>query len=168
MKRLFKIAVLIAPLVCTAAVAHAEPFAPKVSPPAGINEIEATVVAGVKVPDRAAVPVPPYPGAKVVQTEGFYTMEEDDKEVKCLCYVKLLTADSIDKVEAFYKAELKSHKFKSEFGGAIRLFWTGRDDLSPLEMARVCQTPNVLISSTNSEAVMPEAKTVIAIHYAPR
>jgi len=143
--------------------AIAEPFAPKVSAPTGASGIAAQVLAAAKVPDRARVPMPPYPVAKVIQTLENHTIETGGKQTQCRSYIKLLTVDTPEKVEGFCKKELAGYIFKTEFGGMMRLFWTARDELKPLDMAAMCTTTNVLIGQASDKEFLPEAKTVIEI-----
>jgi len=173
MRRVALAAVLLAPLALAAGPARAEPFAPKVVPPAGIKASSpeafgAKLLAAAKVPDRGAVPVPPYPGAKLINARDDISMEANGEKVECMPYIKLYTPDAADKVEAFYRKELKDYQFKSEFGGMIRLFWTGAPDLNPLDVTRMCTTPNVSIGAAMPDALAPGAKTTIEITYRPK
>lgn len=149
----FGVLVLLA--VTAAPAALAEPFAAEGPAPAGIK---------LQVPERYAVPFPPYPGAQVVMTRDASTMEVNGASVRCLPYLKLATTDDPDKVEAFYKAELEGFRFKSHFGGVARIFWRGDVELSPTKMALMCQTPNVSISKALGFE-MPEAQAVVEITY---
>ena len=54
-----------------------------------------------------------------------------------------------------------------EYGGIIKLFWKSDKDLSPLDMAEMCTTPNISISDASGmfETLMPGVKTAIEITY---
>jgi len=163
---------VLAAAVLAAGVARAEPFAEKVVPPAGIKTgspeaFGAQMLAAATVPDRAKVPVPPYPGAKVIAARGGTVMEVNGEKVQCLPYIKLHTADPAEKVEAFYKKELQGYRFQSKFGGMFRVFWSGASDLNPMDVTQMCTTPNVNIGDALPDGLMPAAKTAIEIGYRP-
>lgn len=179
MKRLALILALIAPVVFTVGEVCAEPFAPKLSTagikPAKQDELSVRLhgmtvkmMEASKVPDRATVPVPPYPGAKVSVALEANTMELNGKKIQCLPSMTLLSADPVEKVMAYYKQELKGFKYKKEFFGMSHLFWTGRDDLNSVDIENSCATTHVGIQSQTPDVFMPEAKTSIAIIYKPK
>lgn len=151
-----------------------EPYAPKVEPPAGIKVgtpeyLGVMSINAAQVPHRSSVGVPPYPGARIVMTRGTSKMKANDVEYTCLQYLKMYAPDDGEKVASFFKEKLTDYKFKSEFGGMIRAFWKGPDDINTLDITQMCTTPNVLITeATDSERkLMPGAKSVIEIGYEP-
>jgi hypothetical protein len=151
---------------------YSEPFAPKLTHPAGITKdspdyFSVQILKASKVPGMDEVDVPPYPGAKVLMARDASPMEADGTQYACLRYIKILTTDSSDDVEAFYRSKLDGYKFKSEYGGLIRLFWKSGKDLSPLDAGEMCTTPNISISDTGGmfETLMPGARTSIEITY---
>ena len=159
-------------ILVSSALCFGEPFAPKVVPPSGITKdspdyFGVQILNASKVPEMSEVGVPPYPGAKLIMARDASPMEVNGNTYACLRYVKILTADNSDEVEAFYKSRLDGYRFKSEYGGVIRLFWKGEDDLSPMEMGDMCTTPNISISDATGmfDTLMPGVKTAIEITY---
>lgn len=65
------------------------------------------------VPEKSAVKVPPYPGARVLQTTSGFKMTIKEKKVTCLPTIKLLSTDPVDKVVVFYKEKLKGYRYKN-------------------------------------------------------
>ncbi len=152
-----------------------EPYAPKVAVPKNVkpNSLEymsVYMVQSAKVPEKAKVEVPPYPGAYVIQTKGKSKMEVNGKELTCLHYIKLITMDEVKKVVAFYKDKLKGYRFLSEFGGSIQVYWKGKEKFNPIDMRDTCTTPNVFIGKAKGmwDELMKGAKTTIEITYIPR
>jgi hypothetical protein len=149
-----------------------EPFASKLAPLEGITKdnpdyFVVQILNASKVPEMGEVSVPPYPGAKLLMARDASPIEVNGNTYTCLRYIKILTIDSSDDVEAFYKSKLNGYKFKSEYGGVIRVFWKSEKDLSPLDVAEMCTTPNISISDTAGmfDALMPGVKTAIEITY---
>ena len=167
-------AVLVALSVLLGSVAsHAgEPYAPKVKVPSGIKEdspayFSVMAVNAAIVPDKAAVGVPPYPGAKVIMTSSGMVMASNNDKLTCLNAIQLLTTDAPDKVIAFYKKRLKDYRFKSRYGGIINVFWKGAEKFNSADITQVCKTPNISITSESGNELMPEAKTMMEIVYEP-
>jgi len=172
MNKKYFIMITILHILVSSALCFGEPFAPKVIPPSGISKespdyFGVQILNASKVPEKDEVGVAPYPGAKVIQAKDAGPMEVNGQTYDCLKYIKILTPDNLDAVEAFYKDTLKDFRFKSEFGGMIRLFWKGENELSPLDPGMMCTTPNVSLSDTAGmyETLMPGAKTSIEITY---
>lgn len=193
MKRLVTIAVLLAPLVLAAGEVCAEPYATKLEIPAEKLakgyfkdaslqrnvDIMQKALSKMKVPDRTAVPVPPYPGAKIFSVElKYWLFGEESPEPKdtkigkpqCLPYIDLYSTDPMDEVLAFYKRELRGYKFtsRSESGLVYDIFWAGRDNLIVMDGEEVCSTPHVEIYPSGPDPYWPEVQTVIQIGYIPR
>lgn len=152
--------------------AAAAPFAPVLDPPKNIQagspaSIGAAVLKSVKVPDRSAVNVPPYPGAKIIQTQGFRSMTANGKKINCLHYIKLLSKDDGAAIQAFYKKNLPGYHSENKFGGMIRVLWDGPKNFNSMDITQACRTPNVLITGAAGtyDDLMPGAKTVIEITY---
>lgn len=159
----------VAVLMFHASAYGGEAFAPKVPVPSGIKEgspesMDEMIIQSSVVPDRSAVGVPPYPGAKIFQARGTMKMEVNDETVSCLPYIKLYTTDPKEKVVAFYKDKIKDFHFKSQFGGLVNLFWMGPDKINAMDMTQLCSTPNVSITDGSLD-LMSGSKTVIEITY---
>lgn len=172
LRRLLFAALVFLSLGCFVMPAAAEPFAPvleapKNIEPGGTAQMSIAMLKSVKVPDRSTVKVPAYPGAKIIQTQGLRSMGINGKQVKCINYIKLLSKDDAASVEAFYQKHLSGYQFENKFGGMIRLFWKGAKEIDPMDIGKMCQTPNILITDTGDlyKDLMPDAKTVIEITY---
>lgn len=131
--------------------AWGEPYAPKVEPPSGIKPgtpdyLGVMSLNAAEVPDKSSVGVPPYPGARIVMTKGKSKMTANDVEYTCLQYLKMYALDDAKKVASFYKEKLTDYQFKSDFGGMIRAFWKGPEDINTLDITQRCTTPNVRIT----------------------
>jgi len=155
--------------------ATGEPFAPKVDVPKngkpGIIDILAVMqVNAAVVPDTAAVGVPPFPGARIVQTASAQSATVNGKKINCLPLVKLVSAARQDEVIAFYKSEAKGYQFRKILGGILNAFWKDREKFNPLSFSEICTTPNILISEIgpgSKNTLMSSAVTDIQIVYKP-
>jgi len=149
-----------------------EPFAPKVNVPKNVKPgtmeaFDVGMVRAAVVPDKMAVGMPSYPGAKVVQTMVDMSQMVNGKKQNCLPWIKLLSADPMNKIVEFYKTNAKGYQFKSTMG-IINTFWTDRKDLNPMDVRQICVTPNITIMDINMKSkLMPEAITEIQIGYKP-
>ena len=157
--------------VISAAVAG-EPYAPKVKAPAGLKPFSAEdfavmMVNAAVVPEMSAVNVPPYPGARVLQTVTGFSMTIKGKKVTCFPTIKLLSVDRAEKIVAFYKERLKGYRYSSMLGGDFNFFWVGGKDYNVLDINQACVTPRISISPADSK-IMPEAKTEIELNYRPK
>lgn len=156
-------------LAVSATAIAGEPYAPKVKAPTGIKpfSIEDFDVMGINaavVPEKSAVEIPPYPGARVLSTISEFKMTINKKKVTCLSSIKLLSTDPVDKVVAFYKEKLKEYRYKSMWDGMINFFWIGGKDDNMLDIKKACVTLYISISSADSK-MMPKAKTEIQLTY---
>jgi hypothetical protein len=140
---------------------HAEPYAPLLTPPAGINEndpvtrLSVSYLKSSKVPEAHQVPVPAYPGAVVTQ------VAPTDKYV---C-IRLLSADDAQKVGKFYGARLSGWKTRHMESMGIFTFWEGADD--PFQ-AGAGEGKLVEITPVKGDRLMPSARTKIGIFYPAR
>ncbi|RMI03517.1 MAG: hypothetical protein D6681_09765, partial [Calditrichaeota bacterium] len=146
----------------------AEPYAPKVKITQDTSPMGRMFINMANVPDKSVVGIPPYPGAVVLQTRGAGEMKVNGKPY--LPYIKLLTADSIDKVVSWYKAKLPSWQYqKVDFMGAVfHRFWKVKGNYEPMDMDAMGTIPNVVISDGKQHADdYPAVKTMIEITYQP-
>lgn len=155
-------------LLClgTSGLVVAEPYADKVKITASTSEVGAMFIQGSKVPDRSAVNIPPYPGALILQTSEAGQMKMNDKDN--LPYIKMLTADEIDKVVAWYKEKLPSYYYQKQgFAGMfIHIFWKQKGDYQMFDVEARMLNENVGISDgAIHKDDYPQAKTMIEITY---
>jgi hypothetical protein len=149
-----------------------EPYAPKLTPPEGIKPgtpdyLGVMMINNAQVPDRASVEVPPYPEAKIIQANKGTEMTANGQKYHCLNYMKMLSTDDGEKIASFYKGKLKGYNFKNEFGGMIRVFWKGADDVNTMDITQMCTTPNMVITGPldSYKKMMPGVQSVIEIGY---
>jgi len=148
----------------------AEPYAPKVKITQGTSAMGRMFINMANIPDKSAVGIPPYPGAVVLQTREPGAMQGSDGK-PYLPYIKLLTADPIDKVVSWYKAKLPSWQYqKLDFmGGISHRFWKIKGNHGPMDMDAMGTIPNVVISDGTQHADdYPPVKTMIEMAYQPR
>ena len=141
------------------------PYAPKVEPvPGSEGSLGAMILANTVVPDAAAVGIPAYPGARVLQAQNKPVIEGGTNHI-----VVLLTADPEDKVLGFYRRELRGWK-EDKLMGMTPVFHQGAELPDPFT-AEGQSVPNVavetIIESMQFE-VMPQAKTKVTIGYQPK
>jgi hypothetical protein len=164
-----RLAAAFSPLVIGALSASlmAEPYAEKLVITPDTQPMTKMLVEAAKVPDRETVQVPPYPGARIIQTQDASEMEMNGKTLKTLPYIKLLSTDPMDKVVAWYTDQLAGYAKKDIYGVAW-LFWKGPEDFDAIDMGKARSMPNVMISDAsafNYDQDMKGAKTSIEISY---
>lgn len=150
-----------------------EPYAPKVSLPDKNHEDYAYwefKIGPLKAPGRDEVPIPPYPGARVMWVSPTGTRTARG-ETRVNPRITLITPDGRDKVVAFYKERLKGWKYKEEPGHD--LFWDDGEYFSPM-MADAHKRSSVVLFDIGGPlallqelVVMPDAKTKIDVTYKP-
>jgi hypothetical protein len=163
--------------ICTVAfwspVIHAaEPYAPKVDVPenADKNSLSVMVINAATVPDKSAVGIPSYPGARVFQTKGASEMQANDKTLKTFPYIKLLSTDPPDKIVAWYRNQLEGYTYEDVFGVAW-VFWKGEEKFNGMDIRQRMTVENVGISEAIAamgfDEVMQGTQSIIEIAYDP-
>lgn len=148
-------------------LALAEPYADKVKITSNTSPIGQMMIKASIVPERSAVNIPPYPGAVILQTAAPGAMKMNDKDA--LPYIKLLTADDMDKVVAWYKDKLSTYYYQKQgFAGMfIHVFWKEKGDYQMFDVEARMLNVNVGISDgAIHKDDYPQVKTVIEIAYA--
>ena len=146
-------------------------YAPKLEAPSNIKEgtpeyLGVMILKSSVVPPKTAVNIPPYPGAKIIQTTQGMEMEINGEKQKCYPYIKMLSKDDGEKIVSFYKEKLKGYKYLDKFGGMIKVFWQGGDDFNPMDMDQRCKTVALQVSDGSIfKELMPDVKSVIEITY---
>ena len=145
----------------------AEPYADKIEITSSTSPMSKMMIEAAKVPDRASVGIPPYPGAKIFQTRDAGEMEVNDENIKTIAYVKLLSTDPVDKVVAWYKEQLASYGHKNAYGVAW-VFWKGAGEYNSMDMTQSMTIENVQITDATVigyEDDLKGAKSVIEVSY---
>ena len=145
----------------------AEPYADKLKITSNTPEMSRMTIEAANVPDRAAVGIPPYPGAKIFQTRDAGEMEVNDESFKTIASMKLLSTDPVDKVVAWYKKQLPSYGHK-DFYGVSWAFWKGEESFNSMDMTHTMTRENVLIGDATVigyDSELKGAKSVIDISY---
>lgn len=156
-------------LLClsTSGLVVAEPYADKVKITDSTTPMGQMIIKGSNVPDRTAVNIPPYPGAVIMQTADAGAMQLNGKDA--LPYIKMLTADDMDKVVAWYQDKLSSYYYQKQgFAGMfIHIFWKEKGDYQMFDVEARMLNENVGISDgAIHKDDYPQSKTVIEISYA--
>jgi hypothetical protein len=145
----------------------AEPYADKLKITSNTPEMSKMTIEAANVPNRAAVGIPPYPGAKIFQTRDAGEMEVNDESFKTIAYMKLLSTDPVDKVVAWYKEQLPSYGHK-DFYGVSWAFWKGEASFNSMDMTHTMTRENVLIGDATVigyDGELKGAKSVIEVSY---
>jgi hypothetical protein len=166
-----RMATVIFCLFCMSGLAAAEPFARVADLPAENSEfyeLWKMNLADVRVPDRTEVPVPAYPGARVIRV--LRVGDPDDAGPRKTPKIVMLSTDKRTKVAAFYRKSLQG--WKEGGGQTMAYFWTDSESFAVGPIAYM-DTPSVVISDMGpmnfmERSLMPDAKTVITIVYRPR
>ncbi len=171
-KNIFLIAIITVVLWLPVAFAGG-PYAPKVDVPKNVGPndpqmMSVMTINAAKVPDKSAVEIPPYPGARVFQTNDASEMMVNDKTYKTLPYIKLLSTDPPDKIVAWYKKQLKGYTYEDVFGTSW-VFWKGKGKFNGLDIRQRMTIQNVGISEAIAamgyDKDMKGTKSVIEITY---
>ncbi len=163
-------------LLLGAQAALAEPYAPVAADPGKATIAKkpsytydsqklALQKAAANIPERGAVPQPPYPGAVVVQVLGPSEGSSNGVAFTSLPFLRLITADDAETVAKFYKEALSGWSHMRVFGN--NYYYEGSGEFSPLENSGQ-ETPNVGvldISYAPQYHAMPDAKTEIYVYY---
>jgi hypothetical protein len=150
----------------------AEPYAPKVDVPndAAKNSLSVMVINAAIVPEKSAVGIPAYPGARVCQTKTAGEMRANDKKYQTFPYIKLLSTDPPDKIVAWYKDQLEEYTYEDVFGVAW-VFWRGEGTFNGMDIRQRMTVENVGISQAIAamgfDEVMQGTKSIIEIAYEP-
>ncbi len=148
-------------------------YAPKVEVPKNVSQnspqfMSVMMINAAKVPDKSAVEIPAYPKARIYQTRDAGEAIMNDKKVKTLSYIKMLSTDSPDKIVAWYKKQLKGYTFEDVFGMSW-VFWKGKGKFNGLDVRQLMTIQNVGISEAIAamgyDKDMKGAKSVIEINY---
>ena len=143
-KRLLMIAIVVM-VFCPLAVFAGDAYAPKVDVKKNGDPMSAMLINAAKVPDKSAVEIPPYPGARIYQTTDASEMTANDKRYNTLPYIKLLSTDPPDKIVAWYKEQLKDYTYEDVFGTSW-IFWKGKGKFNGLDIRDRMTKQNVGIS----------------------
>lgn len=173
MKRIISLVSVAVLIIWTPAIAG-EPYAPKVDVPKNVgpeSQMSAMIINAAQVPDKSAVEIPPYPGARVFQTRQAGEMTANDKKIKTLPYIKLLSTDPQDKIVAWYKKQLKGYTAEDVFGTGWML-WKQKGKFNALDIRDTMTHQNVYISKAIAafgyDKDMKGTKSVIEITYEPK
>lgn len=155
-------------LISGTGMAIAEPYAPVYTVPEGaaqhaeVREYQRGQRERIAamVPARADVDVPPYPGAVV------FLVHPEEQVAQMIgrggfAEIKLLTADSIDQITAFYVEALPDWNFEAEYS----LFWYGDGEFG---LARLMKgMPHISVQPAGNMAgdLVPDAENLISIVY---
>ena len=145
----------------------AEPYADKIKVTSNTSPMSKMVIEGANVPDRDSVGIPPYPGAKILQTRDVGEMSANGETFKTIAYVKLLSTDPVDKVVAWYKEQLPSYGYKDVYGIAW-IFWKGEGEYNSMDVRQAMTIENVQITDAtvmDYENDMKGAKSAIEVTY---
>jgi len=119
----------------------------------------------IQVPERASVPVPPYPGARIVSV--MKTGDPDASGPRKTPKIVLLSADGRKAIAAFYRKALPGWKQGGD--QQTDFFWTDSETfaIGPIAYAN---TPSVIIQDMGpmdfmDKSLMPAARTRITIVY---
>ena len=154
----------------------AEPYASKVDVPKNVDPnspqyMSVRIINAAKVPDKSAVEIPSYPGAKVFQSKIADEMRANNKTYKTFPYIKLLSIDPPDKIVAWYKTQLKGYTYQDVFGVAW-VFWKGEGKFNGMDIRQRMTIQNVgvskAIAAMGYDNVMKGAKSVIEVTYEPK
>jgi hypothetical protein len=124
------------------------------------------VIKAAKVPDASVIGVPAYPGALIFQTREFGQMKSNGRPY--LPYVKLLSADPVDKVIEWYKKELPDYFFEKKgfLGMYSYRFWKVKGDYGMLDMDAMGMNENIIVTDGKQHADdYPDAVSMIEITY---
>ena len=153
-------------IMCSLVIAA--PYADKIEITSSTDPMSKMMINGAKVPDRASVGIPAYPGAKVFQTRVAGEMTMNDEVYQTLAYIKLLSTDPVEKVVAWYKEQLKTYTYEDVFGISW-VFWKGEGEFNGLDMRQRTTIENVGVSETIAameyDKDMKGAKSVIEVTY---
>lgn len=118
------------------------------------------------IPARADVPIPPYPGAVVIQTMASQTATGNDEEFDMLPVIVLVTTDPVDQVAAHYAAALEGWNTKTVFGQ--HYFWQGEMDYDPFDIESSTAIQSlVIMEDLDREALVPGAQAELQVRYRP-
>jgi len=161
------ITIAVAIFLFLSGVATAEPYADKIEITSKTSPMNQMVIKASKVPDRSAVGIPCYPGAKILQTKDVSEVEMNGQKYKTLAYIKLLSTDPVDKIAAWYKEQLKGYTYEDLFG--MPVFWKGKGKFNGLDMRQRMTIQNVGLSEPIPEMGydkdMKGVQSVIEITY---
>lgn len=148
-----------------------DPFAPKVEPPENIEnrDMWLKMIEKLQVPTKGTVAIPAYPDAYIIQVQGASTMTVNNKVIKTLPNIILVTVDQPGKIVNFYKEKLKGWNYSNDF--MCRAFWKDDDTFDALDLRKTSATPNLIIYNVSEEmpeVLMPRARTRIKITYKPQ
>lgn len=147
------------------------PYAPRVDLPKNADPMSSMTVNAARIPDRSAVGIPPYPGARVFQTRDAGEMTVNGEKYKTLPYIKLLSVDPSDKIVAWYKKHLQGYTYQDVFGMSW-VFWKGKKKFNGLDMTRRSTIENIGISRATAamgyDRDMKGTKSVIEVTYEPK
>lgn len=144
----------------------AGPLAEKVKITSSTSPMGQMMIQAAKVPDASTVGIPAYPGALIFQTREFGQMKANGEPY--LPYVKLLSADPVDKVVEWYKKKLPNYFFdKKGFMGMYSYrFWKVKGDYGMLDMNAMGMNENVIVTDGTQHADdYPNAVSMIEITY---
>lgn len=153
-----------------------DPYAPKADVPKNVSQddpqmMSIMMINAAKVPERSAVEIPPYQGARVFQTKDASEMTMNNKKYKTLPYIKLLSIDPPEKIVAWYKEQLKGYTYEDVFGSSW-VFWKGKGKFNGLDMRQRTTIQNVTISKAIAamgyDKDMKGTKSVIEVTYEPK
>jgi len=152
-------------------MALAGSYAPKVKITSSTSPMGQMVIKASKVPDKSSVGIPPYPGAKILQTMDKSEMVVNDEKIKTLPYIKLLSTDPVEKVIDWYKDHLKGYTYEDVFGVSW-IFWKGHKKFNGLDMRFFTTIENVRVSEAIAAMIYGEnmkgSKSIIEIYYEPK
>ena len=145
----------------------AEAYAEKVEITSTTSEMSKMVIENSVVPDRDAVGIPAYPGARLFQSDEASEMTMNGVTVQTLPYLKLLSTDPVEKVVAWYKEQLPSYGHKDVYGMSW-VFWKGEGEFDAMDMEQTMTRQNVTISDATVlgfDEDMQGAKSLIQVVY---
>jgi len=146
--------------------AFAGAYADKVKITSSTTPMGEMVIKGAKVPDASKVGIPAYPGALVFQTREYGEMKSNGKPY--LAYVKLLSADPVDKVVEWYKKKLPNYFFEKKgfFGMYSYRYWKKKGDYGMMDIDAMGMNENVIVTDGGQHADdYPDAVTMIEVTY---
>lgn len=149
--------------------ALAGPYAEKVAITADTTLMGQMVIKGSKVPDASVVGIPAYPGALVFQTRELGDMESNGQPY--LPYIKLLSADPVEKVVEWYKTNLPAYFYQEVdfYGTYSHRFWKVKGDYGVMDIDAMGTNENVIISDGKQHNDdYPSAVSMIEVTYEPK
>lgn len=169
--RTLSLSAFLSALVVTVASAQGNPYAPAAVIPEGSASdpdlaLAAMFLNDLQIPPRSAVPIPPYPGAVVIQTMAEQVGSANGEEFTALPVIVLVTTDPVDQVAAYYAEHLPDWNTKTEFGQ--HYFWEGEEDFNPFDMVQSVSVPSlVIMDDMDRGTIVPGAAAELQVRYQP-